>query len=60
MFLGEIADLATVPGFDRARVGLLGPGQHAQQRGLAGAVEAQNHHPRATVDGQVDAGEHLQ
>ena len=40
--------------------GCSAPASSAQQRGLAGAVESQHDHPRAAVDGQVDAGEHFQ
>ena len=60
MLLGVVTDLQPVPRLDRTRVGPVHPGQDAQQRGLAGAVEPEDHHPAALVDGQVDVGEHLQ
>ena len=47
-------------GDDLTGVGLLHPAEQAQERGLAGAVEAQDHDPAASVDGQVDACEDLQ
>ena len=47
-------------GLDLPEVRLGHAGQHAQQRGLARAVEAQDHHARAAVDGQVDVVEDLE
>ena len=51
MFLGEVADLESVAGFDLTGVHRLDPGQQAEQRCLAGTVEAQHHNPGASVDG---------
>ena len=58
VLLREIADLAAVPVLHHAGVRLLDVREQAQRGGFAGAVVAQDHHARALVDGQVDAGEH--
>ena len=60
MLLGVVAELETVAGYDRAGVGPVDAGQDAQQGGLAGAVQAEDHHPGAPVDGEVDVGEDLE
>ena len=60
MFLGEVADLESVAGFDLTGVHRLDPGQQAEQRRLAGTVEAQHHHPGASVDGQIHPGKDLE
>ena len=60
MLLGVVADLEAVAGHDLAGVRGVDAGQDAQHGGLAGAVEAEDHHPAALVDGQVDVGEDLQ
>ena len=44
-------------GHDAARVGLLDAGEQAQEGRLPGAVEAEDDHARAAVDGEVEAGE---
>ena len=60
VFLGEVADLHPVAGFDGAGIGFLDSGEHPQQGGLARTVEAQHDHPGAPVDGQINTGEHFQ
>lgn len=60
VLLGEVADLEPVAGHQLPGVGGLGAGEDPQQGGLARAVEPEHHHPRSPVDGQIDAGEHLQ
>ena len=60
MFLREVADLHSVSGFHGAGVRGFGTGQQPQQRGLSGAVQTEHDDARTAVDGQVDAGEHLQ
>ena len=45
---------------DLAGVGSLDTGEEPEQSGLAGAVEAQNNHATAAVDGQIDAREDLE
>ena len=60
MLLGVVADLEPVPRHDLAGVRGVDAGEDPQQRGLAGAVEAEDDDPGALVDGQVDVGEHLE
>ena len=60
VLLGEVPELETVAGLQRPGIGRLDAGEQPQQRGLARAVEAEHDHARTPVDGQVDAGEHLQ
>ena len=48
------------PGSTSPVSGWLDAGQQPQQRGLAGTVQPEHHHPAAPVDGQVDVGEHLE
>ena len=60
MLLGVVAELEPVPGHDLAGVGPVDAGEDPQQRGLAGAVEAEDHDPAAPVDRQVDVGEDLE
>ena len=56
--LGVVADVDAVADLDRARVVRQLAGDHAQQRGLAGAVDADDADLLAALDGQIDAGEH--
>ena len=58
VLLREVADLAAVPVFHHAGVRIFDMRQQAQRGGLTGAVVSQDHHARAFVDRQVDAGEH--
>ena len=61
MLLGVVAELEPVPGHAPAPVsGCVDAGEDPQQRGLAGAVEAEDDHPAALVDGEVDVGEDLE
>ena len=60
MLLGVVADLEAVAGDDPAGVGLVDAGEEPQQRGLAGAVQAEDDDARALVDRQVDVGEDLE
>ncbi len=60
MLLGVVSQPQPVTMVDLAGVRGLDAREHPQHGRLAGTVEAENHDPRAAVDGQVDAGEDLQ
>jgi hypothetical protein len=50
VLLSEGADLQTMARFDLSGVGFIHSGEHAQQRGLAGTVESDDHYLAATVN----------
>ena len=54
--LGQVPDLAVA--VDRAGPGGLDPGQHAQQRRLAGPVRPDQRDPAVTADADVDRVQH--
>ena len=58
VLLREVADLAAVPVFHHAGVRIFDMREQTQCGGLTGAVVSQDHHARAFVDRQIDAGEH--
>ena len=60
VLLSVVADLEAMALDDLAGVGSLDTGEEPEQSGLAGAVEAQNNHATAAVDGQIDAREDLE
>ena len=58
VLLGVVAQLGAVAEADLALVGGVDPGQDAQQRGLAGPVEAQHQQPLAPLEVKGDVLEH--
>ena len=61
VLLCEVTDAKPVPRDDAAfPIGALDACQQLEQRGLSGAVEAQDDDPRALVDRQIHAGEDLE
>ena len=60
VLLRVVADLQTVAGLDLAGVGLVDAGEDAQQRGLAGAVQAEHDDLRSAIDREVDVREDLE
>ena len=59
VLLRVVADAQPEARLDLAGVGDLHTRQHAQQRGLAGTVQAEDDDPAAAVDREVDIGENL-
>ena len=59
MLLGIISEAKAVPWRDFSGVWRLQSGQQPQQRRFPRAVQPEDHHPAAPVDGHVDAAEHL-
>ena len=60
MLLRVVADLEPVAGLDLAGVGLVDAREDPQQRGLAGAVEAEHDDLRPAVDREIDIREDLE
>ncbi len=60
VLLRVVAHDGTMPQVHVPGVGSINTGQDPQQRGLARAIEPEDHHLAAAVDRQIDVGEHLQ
>ena len=60
MLLVVVPEAQAVAGYDLARVRSLRACEQAQQRGLAGAVQAEYDDAGTPVDREVDVGEDLQ
>ena len=59
MFLRVVAEPGSVPQDPLPYIGLLQPGEKPQHRGLSGAVQSEDDHFGALINGEIDSGEHL-